>query len=809
MLGRFLQDSRFAFRQFRRSPGFVLTAVFSLALGIGATTAMFSVIYGVLLDPYPYRDAARMVHVELLDKTNRGPKLYASGPQYRELRQLPAVDDAVLQITRTQTVTSSRIPVSVRVGIYTPNFFDYMGVPMVRGRGFSASDAAGTARTSVAVISYRFWQRFYARDPGVIDKPLELDHKLYTVIGIAPERFTWDDADVYLGANPTADPHDFWICLIKLKPGVPHAVAAQQLQTLLDRFKAADPRSFPAETQVHVISLNEELLGHFRGTLVLLFAAVVLLLAIGCANVSILLLARGTARRQELAVRISMGARPARLIQQLLTESLILSLTGTALGILVAYKAVAFVKTALPYYSFPHEAAIHLSIPVLIFSAAASLVVGVLSGISPALALARPEVAPTLQGSSAKIAGAASRRTHSVLIAGQVALTLLLLAGAGAAASAFSHLIHTPLGFDPQNVLALDVTFPQAPPDNWQSRLSVHQSVRNFVAQLPVAEHSDFSPLFLPPFAGFRGKLQLQSNPALGDVDVNLAAVGPEVFAALRIPVLSGRVFNDTEVARAARVAVVNQTFVKQFFPNSDPIGQNVRSPTMKLDSDDLRMPPYADDWVQIVGVVGDTLNDGLRRPAVPAVFFPHTFVLVLNNNLLVRTSVDPELALRTISERLAEAYPSVLLGKETHTVVWWLDTQGWGQERFISWLFAIFAMIALALAATGLYSVVSFIVTQRTQELGIRMAIGAPRSSVVRLVLRSTAAVLAIGLVAGIVLSLALGQIIRAWTGGSSRDPLTLLVSSLVLLAVAALACLVPAWRAASIDPMQCLRSE
>jgi predicted permease len=805
----FLQDCRFAFRQFRHAPGLVFTAVLSLALGAGATTAMFSVIYGVLLNPYPYRDANRMVRVQLLDKTNRGPELYISGPQYPEIRQLPSVDDAIIQHTRSQTLTGSRIPITVRVGIYSPNFFDYMDVPMLLGRGFSTSDAVGTQNTSVVVISYAFWQRQFAGSRDVIGKSIQLDHVLYTIAGVASQRFAFNDCDVYIGANPTGDPHDFWFCFIKLKPGVSREVAAQQLQALIDRFKAADPRNYPAETQVHVLSLTEEVLGQFKGTLVLLFGAVVLLLAIGCSNVSILLLARGTARRQELAVRVSMGARPARLIRQLLTESLLLALTGTCLGILVAYKGVTFVKAALPFYSFPHEAAISINFPVLVFSAAAVLVTGVLSGISPALALARPEVATVLQSSSTKIVGTGSRATHAGLIAGQVALTLLLLTGAGAAATAFSRLIHTRLGFDPQNVLNLDITFPQAPPDSWQSRLNLHENVRRFLAQLPVVQHADYSPVFLPPFPGFRGKVQIQSKPALGEIDADLIAVGPEVFPALKIPLLSGRLFDEAEVGRGAHVALVNDAFVKEFFADRNALGQNVRSPTLNVSQEDLRIAAGADDWLQVVGVVGDTLNDGLKRPVIPAIFIPHSFLIPLNNNLFVGTSVNPDVALRAISESLGDAYPSVILGAQTHSMVWWLDTHGWGQERFIASLFATFAGLALALAATGLYSVVSFVVSQRTQEMGVRLAIGAPRANVIALVLRSTAATLGLGIALGLILSFALSRIIEYWTGGSSREPLTLLASALLLIAAAAVASFIPAWRAANVDPIRCLRSE
>lgn len=803
------QDTIFALRQFRKSPGFALTAIVSLALGIGATTAMFSVIQGLLFAPYPYRDAARMVNVDLQDKTGGGPSLYVSGPQYPEVRALSAVDDAILQHLRSQTLTGGRIPVAVSVGIYSPNFFDYMGVPMLLGRGFGPHDAIGSGNAPVAVLSYLFWQRQFGPGHDVIGKTIELNHALYTVIGVAPRRFAWSDCDVYLAANPPADPHDFWLCFLKLKPGASRDVAAQQIQALVDRFKAADPSNYPSDARIVVTALAENSLGNFRGTIFLLFAAVILLLAIGCANVSILLLARGSARQQELAVRVSMGARPARLMRQLLTESLLLAISGAALGVLVAYEGIRFFIAALPYYSFPHEATIALSLPVLAFCIATAILTGILSGISPAMTFSRPEIAGALQTASTRLTSAASRKTHSSLIAAQVALTLLLLAGAAAAIREFSRLIHKPLGFDPTNVLTLEITFPKPEPGSWQTRLNLEEGLRAFLATVPGVETAAFSTTYFPPFQGFRGKLEIQGKPSLGNPDAELALVDPQVFAALHIPLLSGRTFDDSEIARAAHVALVNQTFATQLFPDGDPVGRSVRSPTLHLDQPDLLQPPRPDDWLQIIGLVGDTPDDGTHRPTIPAIFVPHSFLLFQNNNVFVRTSGSPEAVLRSISEGLADAYPSVVLGGHTHTYNWWLETVSWGQERFIASLFSIFAILALALAATGLYSVVSFAVTQRKQEMGVRLAIGAPRSKIIGLVLRSTAATLAVGIFVGIALSLALGKIIQSWTGGSSREPLTLLACAIILIAVAALASILPAWRAATTDPVSCLRSE
>ena len=803
-----LQDLRYALRQFRKSPGFVITAVFSLMLGIGATTAIFSVIYGVLLDPYPYRDNDRMVHVQLNDKSGRGPLLLVTGTGLKDLRQISSLDDVFLQQNKQQNLTGDQIPVSVNVGLYSPNLFEYMGVPPLLGREFTTADAPGGNPAPVAVLSYLFWQRQYGGRRDIVGKSIELDHLLYTVIGVVPPRFTWGDSDVYIPASLTADPREYWLAFVKLKPGAKFPVAEAEFQALTDRFAKLDLQ-YPQDRRVKIVTLNEQVLGRFAGTLVLLFGAVVALLVIGCANVSILLLARGTARQHELAVRVSVGAGRQRLIRQLLTESVVLSVAGAALGVVAAYKGVSALTAALPFYSFPHEAAIKVNLPVLFFSAVVALLTGVLFGISPAWQLSRPRLSQLIQASSSKHTGSShSRQTHRLLIAGQVALTLLLTAAAGAAMKAFAARIHTPLGFDPDHVLSMDIGFPKGANPTWPERLNAHEEVRKAIAEVPGVDTASVSTTWFPGFGGFSAKIQVQSKPSLTDAEALLCLVSPQEFVTLRIPLLSGRLFDEVETLRAAHYAVVNQSFVKQFLPDAEPIGQIVRSPMLKVDRPSLLVAGSPDDWLQIIGVVGDARNDGLDHPVKPAIFLPYSFVLPPDEALLVRATGDPDTTMRGIKERLRQLNPEMVVVTD-HTLLWWLDTQGWGQERFVATLFSLFAVLALALAATGLYSVVSFAVNQRTQEVGIRMALGAPRTSIIRLVLASTGMMLGFGVVLGLLLSVALNSVVASWAKGSSRDPLTLAGSALVLIAVAGAACIVPAWRAATIDPMVALRQE
>jgi putative ABC transport system permease protein len=807
-----LQDLRYGFRQLWKSPGFAVVAIGSLALGIGASVAVFSVVRAVLLDPYPYKDADRMIHVELRDKsTPHGRLLAVTSTEFKDVQQLPSVDDVFLMDQSRQALTGDSLPVSVNVGSYTANLFTYMGVPPLLGREFTPADAPGGNASPVAVLSYLFWKKQYGGQHGIVGKTIELDHALYTVIGVANPRFTWGDSEVYLPGNFKADPHYYMLPFIKLKPGATHESLIAQLQPLVDRYAQQDPTNFPQGRKVGVVTLNEEVLGNFQSALLMLFGSVLLLLLIGCANVSILMLARGVARQHEFAVRSSVGAGRGRILRQLLTEAVMLSMTGAALGVLLAYRGVDLIATNLPMYSFPHEAsaAIHVNGAVLLFAVGVALLTGVLFGLSPAWQLSRAEASSLTQSNSTRMAGSLrGRHAHRVLIAGQVALTMLLLASAGAAMRAFLSLSKTPLGINPHNLFYMALSLPKEAPHTWQYLANSQESIRNAAESTLGVESASVSTTWLPPFGGFRGKIAVSSNPNLTDAQADLALVSPTIFTALQVPLLSGRFFTPEEDARAAHVALVNQTFVKRYFPDGDPLGKNVRSPALKMDNPHLVATDKPDDWLQIVGVVDDARNDGLDRPVQPQIFLPDSFVLDTNTFLVVRAKGDPAAAMRAVGQSIHRLNPGIFV-VEQHEIGWLLDTQGWATERFLASIFALFAVLALLLAATGIYSVVSYTVSQRTREFGVRMALGARRAAVVRLVLQASLLTVAGGAIIGIVLSLSLSKLISTSSHATMRDPLMLAGVSALLLAVTALACLYPAWRAASIDPMQSLRLE
>ena len=434
-------DLRYAARQLIKSPGFTLTAVLSLACGIAATTAVFSVVWAVLMNPYPYANPDRMVHLNLHgDKPGQDNDFGITGSQWQQLRHAPGVEDAIIVDGWSLTITGQDIPEDVQGCYMSANAFQFFGVPPLLGRGLLPSDAPdGQDPQPVVVLGYKFWQRHYNGDPSIIGKTIHMVRKPYTVIGVAGPRFVWEDADVYVPLKVTADPGRAYHPEARLKPGITPAVAEQQLQPLINQFAKESPTHFPSRPGLlHIQGLNDRFLDEIGGTLALLFGAVALLLAIGCGNVSILLLARGTARRHEIALRAAIGASRWRIVRQLLTESLLLSISGATLGVLVAYKLLALIVSLLPENSFPHEAAIAINLPVLVFSVIVAVAAGILFGLLPALRLSRPDVREAMQAGARKVAGTISGKSASnALIAGQIALTLLMMAAAGAAIEGF------------------------------------------------------------------------------------------------------------------------------------------------------------------------------------------------------------------------------------------------------------------------------------------------------------------------------------------------------------------------------------
>jgi len=805
-------DVRFAARELRKRPGFTLTAMLSLALGIGATSAVFSVIYAVLIDPFPYPGSDRIVELRLVDKSGSDRHgIGLTGTQADVLRQAKAIEDLTLMDWWNLTTTDSDLPEDVKTNYVSPNAPNHFGVPALLGRWLIPSDAPpGETPQPVVVLTYQFWQRYYQGDPNVIGRTLQMVHKPYQIVGVMPPRFRWSDVDVYLPLKVTQDPNIQQWPSLKLKPGVSEAQAAAELQPTIEEFAKEHPERYPEGFKVKLVSIVDAYARPLGPTLYLLLGAVASLLLIGCANVSILLLARGTERQHELAVRAAVGAGRWRMIRQLLTESLAIATTGTMLGVLLAWRGLALIVANLPENSIPAEAVIKMNVPVLLFSVALAFVTTVVSGLWPALQLSRPEIARLIQGSTRRVAGSVrARRSHGAMVGAQVALTLLMLTAAGAAGKGFLRLVKADLGYDPRSTMSLPIPVHENTHVEWKDRAQYFEQIRSRIAAMPQVVAAGISTNATPPASGWEQPIEILGSTTAEKPEARLEFVDEGYFGVLHIPLAEGRLWDHAEVMRGAPLAVINQTMARQLWPNGDAIGHQIRMAMLKDEPPYRRTAAGSDSWIEIIGIVADSRNDGLRKAVKPGVYLPFTVNMWMFTQILVRTRIVPLALLHDVRSQIVQIDPEQQVMQVRDLNAWITRLDEYGQQRLVAMLFGMFSVLALALAAVGLYSVVSYGVATRTNEFGIRMALGARASDVLRLVFSSTALNVGTGVVAGVLFSVVFDKLAAKWVAESSRDPVLLGSATLLLVVAAGFACFVPARRAASVDPMEALRCE
>jgi predicted permease len=807
-------DIRYSVRGLLKNPGFSVVAILSLALGIGATTAVFSVVYAILIDPFPYANSDRMAHMWVIPSKGDRQFFGITGSQWQQLRKSPVVEDAFIMDNWNLTVTGSDLPEDVHGAYLSSNGFNFLGVPPVLGRGLQPSDAIdGHDPESVAVLGYTFWQRHFHADPSVVGKTIQLVRNNFTIVGVAAPSFTWGDADVYLPLKITGDQIKGFFPEIRLKPGVTHTQADAALQPLIQQFARETPRHFPADTQIklHVADPDEHFVKDLGPTLYLLFGAVLLLLLIGCGNVSILLLARATSRQHEFAVRSAIGASRRRIIRQLLTEALVLSLTGAGVGLVLAYRTVSVIVANLPQFSFPREAAIQINVPVLLFSIAVAVGTGILFGLSPAWQLSRPEVSQVMQASSRKTIGSVrGRRTHNGLIVGQIALSVLMLAGASAAIEGFLRVAHTRLGYDPHNVMSVGIPIHDGTYKTWPERAAYLERLHSKVAEVPGVTVAAVSSNATPPANGFNTKFEILGKPTAQDQTFRFNLVSHEYFPALRIPLVQGRMWDSAEEHRAAALVVVNQTLARRYFPNGDAVGHSIKVPELVPQPPYLITAPGSDGWMLIVGVIADKLDDGLSRPILPEAFVPFTVAMAMGTQILVRSQGQPLVLLHSVSAAVNSIDRDQQVSNNVRDLEHWIsELPEYARGHLVSWLFGAFAALALALAAVGIFSVVSYTVVQRTNEFGIRIALGAKRRHVLWIVCRNIGITVSSGLLAGLLIFVTLQRILTHWIQSSSSSPFILVPVAALFILCAVSACIIPALRAVSIDPMRAVRYE
>ena len=805
------QDVRYGARAMRANPGFTAVAVVALALGVGANTAIFSVVNAVLLRPLQYPNAERVVAIqELSPEGRRVQSTPANFLDWRE--QATAFEHMAAIFTRTSNLAVGDEAERIDFAMTSADFFDVFGVRPRAGRFFlPEEERAGHA--PVVVLGHALWQRRFGADPSIIGKSVTLDGTAYEVVGVAPEGFSYPDrTEVWVppfARVPTVSEQQdverargfgFLAAVALLKPGETLEHARAEMETITARLRGQYPESNSKRFN-RVVTLHEHLVGESSRALLLLLGAVALVLLIACANVANLLLARAAGRQKEMAVRAALGATRLRLARQLLVESVLLALLGGAAGLLLGWWGVDLLKGLLPA-GYPRAADIGVDPRVLGFTLLVSCATGVLFGLAPALQSSRPDVHGALkEGARGSTGGARAGRLRNLLIVSEVALSLVLLVGAGLLFRSFVSLRAVELGFRPQSLLTFRLT-PSGERFRTDAQYSaffrdVAERVRNIPGVEAVGVINTL-PLAKGPTTGFRVEGQPETRPDQWP-SVNYRSVSPEYFRAVGVSVMRGRVPDERDTPASPPVLAVNEALARRDFPGQDPVGKRISFGVRPGGE------PY---WFQIVGVVADVRSMEVQTEPPAEIYTSYLQDPFAGMSYVVRSSVEPE----SLAPAVREAVRSVDRAQpvaEFRTLEN-LVGEAVAEPRLNSILLGLFAGLALALAAAGIYGVMSYAVTQRTHEIGIRIALGAQSGDVLRFVVGQGMALAAAGVGVGLAASFAVTRLMSGLLYGvSPSDPATLALVSLTLLSVALAACLVPARRATKVDPMVALRHE
>lgn len=808
-MNSFFADLRHGLHLLRKSPGFTAVAVITLALGIGATTAVYSVVYAVVLNPFPYKDVDTLMSVRVSEPGQNGGRLYYTPAQFLEIAERNTIFSSTIASTISDILwTSKGEPQRLRGNYVTRDTFSTLGVPPLLGRALTPDDFRPDSPPA-AVLGYRFWQRQFGGDPHVLGAELNLNGAVRTVVGVMPRPFMWRGADVYL---PIVYQRDRVVegvtgvhLLGRLKPGVTAAQAEADLRPIIADLRREDPKQFPENFRVSLLSFKETFPSDIRQGLFILLGAVALLLLIACANVSNLLLAKATSRQREMAVRIALGAKRRRLIQQLLTESLLLAIFGGALGGLLAYGGLKAIIAIVPAGTIPDEAVIAMSVPVLVFACAVSVLTALLFGLVPALQAWTTNLASALKD---RDSGAASnprqRWIRNALVVGEVALSLMLLMGATLMVRTLSAVEGADLGIRRDHLLTFRVPLNEQQYSNLTKR---DQFLEQLLERVQSAHGVEAVALntSMHPFGNLRTSIDVDGSSKTDRRRVMLHQINADYTTVAGIPLLSGRLFTRADVETQRPFALVNQAFVRRYFSGRDPLGRLVRIP-------DFKTPPFnsSQDSFQIVGVMRDTLDWGWQGGGelTPELYIPFTF-LGRASRVMVLTQGEPSSVVAEVRKQIASLDPSQPV-TDVRTMEAALSENLMSQPRFNLALFATFGGLGLLLAVVGVYGLMSHLVSTRTHEIGVRIALGANFRHVAGTILGDGAKLLIAGACIGLLGSAATARLIRdqVWQV-SPFDPLSFTVVVLVLITTGLLACFWPALRAARLNPMTALRHE
>ncbi|HZN09476.1 MAG TPA: ABC transporter permease [Pyrinomonadaceae bacterium] len=803
-----MKDIGYSIRVLTKSPAFASIVIVTLGLSIGANTAIFSLVNTVLLRALPFRDPERLVSIS--KRAGEGGMPGLAGYQYLAWKEKStAFEDVAAYSDNNFNLIGQGEPERIACAQVTASLFTTLGVQPLRGRTFlPEEDVRGN--NQVAIVSEAFWQRRYGRDEALVGSILQLDQKNYTVVGIMPAAFRFPgEFEIWLplALDPVRETQGDWFSLVqvagRLKPGA----SAQQAQTelsLLSTQASAHFKETPPPSTLEILPLHQQLVTGVRLTLLVLWGAVGLVMLLACANVANLTLSRTVSRQREMAVRAAVGARRWQLIRQLLAESLVLGLAGGALGLLLAVWGTRAIASIVPegFASSVHDLnAIGLDWRVFGFTLALSLLTGVIFGIVPALTGSRPDLLRVLRDSGARnLMNFGLRSMRGWLVVTELALALILLLGAGLLVRSFAQLTAIDLGFDRENVLTARVNLPRSVYRAEPQTTSFYQQLFERLKSLPGVTSS--GAITHTPLSGFGiiAFTEIEGNPPPDrdkDAPIGIGGVSNDYFRTLKIPLLSGRVYDDSDKADGAKVAIVNQAFARRYFPNGDAIGKRVGFGCEK------------ELCRTIVGVVGDVKQESITADVTPEMYLPFSQMPTNGMTLFLRTNGGnpAELTRALRSEVLAIDKNQPIFNVKT------LDQrviETIAASRSLMFLFSGFALLAMVLAVVGVYGIISYSVSQRTREIGIRMALGARAADVLRMVLRNGMTLVLAGIVIGVGGALALTRFLATLLFGvTPTDTLTFVVVSAVLIAVALIACLLPARRATKVDPLEALRYE
>ena len=811
-MGTLRQDIRYALRNLTKAPGFAIVAIITLALGIGASTAIFSVIDNVLMEPFPYTDPQRLVNVQIHDteRNEPGGRGGYSGPEFIDYTEQNHVFDHVMSNAGEDVLYRSGEGTERFDGNFvTPGTMEGLGMPALVGRTLQPADYEPSA-PPVFVMRYKTWVNRFNADPKLLNTVFVLNETPRTLVGIMPPRFALGDADMWIPMKPSRSETTgfygfprYWFLLGHLKPGVSIREAEADLTVVAQRLSKVYPKDYPKHFSVHIETLTDLVVGRFRTTLYIVLAAVGLLLLIGCGNVANLLLARATAREKEFAIRAALGAGRWRLVRQLLVESFVLAVGGAALGAFLAWGGQKTLVSLIPKEIIPAEAVIRLNLPVLAFTLMVAVLTALTFGLVPALQVARRDLNDPLRDSGKGVGGGSAHgRLRNAVVVLEVALSLTLLVSAGLLMRSFMALRDVHLGLQPDHILVARLPLPERYKTSDQMA-GFYRPLLNRLKSLPgVIEATETSTL--PPYGGIGSEIDVLGKTHADKWDAMFQLCSEGYFPVLKIPFLDGRPFTQAEVEGKRKLAVVNQAFVNKYLGGANPIGQHVHISQLENFPDKLNDP-----WFEVIGLVADVKNRGLQEPVQPEMWVPYTMTGSGARGVLVRTAREPMAMLNAVRHEIWATDSNVAL-TFTGTLEDFIRQFSYAGPRFGFVLMSIFGCIGLALVTIGVYSVLAYTTARRTHEIGIRMALGAERGDVLGLVIRMGLRMVALGVAIGIVASLAIARVIatQLW-GVSAYDPWTLASVAALLLLTGVTACWIPARRAARVDPLIALRYE